>query len=254
MSIMQILYGTTNKQEYKLKQPCFFLHRIDFFPSFSGRYRLSAAVGVSCGVGLLRIATTAAFATIFILRMGRKNPNTVDHQKQRSILRSEYNEDDDNDDKDINAEIHMTGVWDEHPHHHESKKYDKKTYLQQLEEPNQKESKRNNRVTTSAETTNQLDSSTQNNRLFGTSSVSNSNSSQSSSGDEIVPQSIDTLKDPSELMEEVVRSAWQNDNKTKSHLADLEPVEQQRERRVSKRRSSSSNGDDSVSSNPEYLP
>jgi hypothetical protein len=181
--------------------------------------------------------------------MGRKKKNTADHQKQRSILRNaddEYDEDD--DDKDINAEIHMTGVWDEHPHHRESKKEDQNTYLQQLEEPNQKESRTNNRVTTSVETANQLDSSVQNSKL-GTSSVSNSNSSQSSS-DEIVQSSMDTLKYPSELMEAVVRSAWQNDNRAKSHLADLEPVEQRRER-VSKRRSSS-NGDDSP--NPEYLP
>ena len=35
-------------------------------------HRLSAAVGVACGVGLLRVATTAAFSTIGILRLGRK--------------------------------------------------------------------------------------------------------------------------------------------------------------------------------------
>ena len=55
--------------------------------------RLSAAVGVACGVGLLRVATTAAFTTIFILRMGRKkgkNPSkelfTVPKQHHRSML------------------------------------------------------------------------------------------------------------------------------------------------------------------------
>ena len=55
--------------------------------------RLSAAVGVACGVGLLRVATTAAFTTIFILRMGRKkgkNPSnelfTVPKQLYRSML------------------------------------------------------------------------------------------------------------------------------------------------------------------------
>ena len=85
----------------------------------------------------------------------------------------------------------------------------------------------------------------------GTGETQGQNSSQSSS-DELFQSSMDTLKDPSELMEEVVRSAWQNDNKTRSHLADLESVEQRREC-VSKRRSSSK-GDDSSSSNPEYLP
>ena len=185
--------------------------------------------------------------------MGRKKPNTADRQKQRSILRNaddEYDEDD--DDEDINAEIHVTGVWDEHPHHRESKKEDQKTCLQQLEEPNQKELRTNNREATSSETTNQSDSSVQNSK-FGASSVSNSNSNSSqSSSDELFQSSMDTLKDPSELMEGVVRSAWQEDNKTKSHLADLESVEQRREC-VSKRRSSSK-GDDSSSSNPEYLP
>jgi uncharacterized membrane protein YhiD involved in acid resistance len=37
-------------------------------------FRLSSAVGVACGVGLFRIATTAAITTIVILQSGRVKP------------------------------------------------------------------------------------------------------------------------------------------------------------------------------------
>lgn len=89
---------------------------------------LSAAVGVACGVGLLRVATTAAFTTISILRLGRQKPryrsDPVPATDAPTTLASETTTsktedlvevvDDDRDDDNL-AEIHDTSVWDEHP-------------------------------------------------------------------------------------------------------------------------------------------
>jgi putative Mg2+ transporter-C (MgtC) family protein len=46
---------------------------------------LSAAVGVACGTGLFRIATTAAFTTIGILRLGRSKPKQQEFQGAASL-------------------------------------------------------------------------------------------------------------------------------------------------------------------------
>jgi putative Mg2+ transporter-C (MgtC) family protein len=46
---------------------------------------LSAAVGVACGTGLFRIATTAAFTTIGILRLGRSKPKQQEFQGATSL-------------------------------------------------------------------------------------------------------------------------------------------------------------------------
>lgn len=85
---------------------------------------LSAAVGVACGVGLTRVATTAAIATIFILRLGRQKPKhrtppslvvTKTRPLAESLSRYEDRVEDDDED-DHFAEIHDTSVWDEHNH------------------------------------------------------------------------------------------------------------------------------------------
>ncbi len=78
---------------------------------------LSAGVGVACGVGLFRIATTASLATISILRLGRAKPKT-----RISVINTnaeDYVEGDDDFDNnnqgeaDFAAETHDTTDWDE---------------------------------------------------------------------------------------------------------------------------------------------
>jgi uncharacterized membrane protein YhiD involved in acid resistance len=68
---------------------------------------LSAGVGVACGVGLFRIATTAALATISILRLGRSKP-----KNRTPVINSKF-EDYVEEDDDDNAETHDTTDWDE---------------------------------------------------------------------------------------------------------------------------------------------
>jgi putative Mg2+ transporter-C (MgtC) family protein len=81
---------------------------------------LSAAVGVACGVGLLRVATTAALTTITILRLGRRKPRNrkspgtvtkISSTLSEVISRAEDHVEVDDDDE---AEIHDTSDWDEH--------------------------------------------------------------------------------------------------------------------------------------------
>jgi len=78
---------------------------------------LSAAVGVACGVGLLRIATTSAITTLFILRLGRckqKDQDRLEFETESHgtrISRQHAEE----DSSDAHADIHMTSDWDEHP-------------------------------------------------------------------------------------------------------------------------------------------
>jgi len=86
---------------------------------------LSAAVGISCGVGLLGVATTAAFSTIFILRMGRKKKKaspsisyTTIQQRYQLLGKNEGNRNNMNPKGDHNAEIHSSRHRDE-SHHHE---------------------------------------------------------------------------------------------------------------------------------------
>mmetsp|Transcript_38210 Transcript_38210/g.92927 ORF Transcript_38210/g.92927 Transcript_38210/m.92927 type:complete len:444 (-) Transcript_38210:1000-2331(-) len=100
---------------------------------------LSAAVGVACGVGLSRIATTAAITTLSILRLGRKKKRNEDRHHHTShehnttsstsstklqvltTTRDKVEEmnnmrsyDGVINDHDVNeAEIHLTSEWDE---------------------------------------------------------------------------------------------------------------------------------------------
>lgn len=80
---------------------------------------------MACGVGLFRIAMTAAIATLLILRMGRRKPihQELRQQFQTSAtavtptstrLPKEIQEEVEDEE---GAEIHITSVWDEHPHH-----------------------------------------------------------------------------------------------------------------------------------------
>lgn len=211
---------------------------------------LSAAVGVSCGVGLLRVATTTAFATIFILRMGRKGkkkPSTTNDENYRlqllqqqqnqlsTLINSDVgnqvvmnatklNDDDDNDDAededDTNAEIHMTSYWDEHPDHESEEDDDKNIPSIHSEFPEAQPE-----ITDIALQQQQQQQQEQAN---------------------------DYLKDPSELMEEVVRSLLKDDNKTVTALVDLVLERVEDRDRVSKHRGKSE--DHSSSSNPDYLP
>jgi uncharacterized membrane protein YhiD involved in acid resistance len=87
--------------------------------------RISAAVGVACGVGLSMIATVSACTTLAILRLGRKknkhqtSTTTTDlsSSSSRRLLELRATAEDHvdaDDDDNINAEIHLTSVWDEH--------------------------------------------------------------------------------------------------------------------------------------------
>jgi putative Mg2+ transporter-C (MgtC) family protein len=93
----------------------------------------AAAVGMACGVGLLRIATTSALVTLGILRLGRRKPKHQAQQQQQEqretwassqeshhplIPRPQQSDqqvvEDEEDDQD--AEVHDTSDWDENPH------------------------------------------------------------------------------------------------------------------------------------------
>jgi putative Mg2+ transporter-C (MgtC) family protein len=85
---------------------------------------LSAAVGVACGVGLFRVATTAAITTIAILRLGRQKPQARPHEPaaipssllevvNASEVYVEVDETNELTPEHEYAEIHDTSVWDE---------------------------------------------------------------------------------------------------------------------------------------------
>ena len=221
---------------------------------FFGKNRLSAAVGVACGVGLLRVATTAAFTTIAILRMGRKKKKKIfvnnyrserQQQQQRNQLklneRGSHNpitrnsRSDDYVD-DFSAEVHETSDWDEH-HDHEPDEVIKETLSISSEvleatphanfEALQKEQAREIEI----------------------------NQEQSHAWIENLNSTVinDQFKDPSDLMEEIVRSAWQNDSSNVTALVDLvlNRVEQSN---GDYKRKQNSGDDDSSSSNSNYLP
>jgi putative Mg2+ transporter-C (MgtC) family protein len=92
---------------------------------------LSAAVGVACGVGLFRIATTAVLTTIGILRLGRSEPKhrkktksttavsevleKVDEMSAAKDPAAEMMMEEEEEEEDDYAEIHDTSVWDEQP-------------------------------------------------------------------------------------------------------------------------------------------
>lgn len=77
---------------------------------------LSAGVGVACGVGLFRIATTASLATISILRLGRGQPKPKNRTPVINARAEDYVEGDDESDfaaETHAAETHDTTDWDE---------------------------------------------------------------------------------------------------------------------------------------------
>lgn len=213
--------------------------------------RLSAAVGVACGVGLLRVATTAAFSTIFILRMGRKKKKKfpmIDYQQQQQRRMSTLannrgrsptrrnTKGDINDDGDDFAEIHEITDWDAHHHHEPDIVYkDTSPFRSEFSEGQPKSISEASQKHQEQET-----------------QIKQENK------DQLVEKNPSTdanyqIKDPSDLMEEIVRAAWKNDNKTVTTLVDmvLDRVEQCES--VSNRKSNTRD-DHSSSSNPEYLP
>ena len=218
---------------------------------------LSAAVGVACGVGLLRVATTAALTTIFILRMGRKTKkpfleNNYDvewqqNQQQRNRLnlvnngdRSpelENSNDDVDDHEDYGAEIHVTTHWDEHHDgEDEADSFDKKTSPRESEISQAQDSRLNSEAALK-----QQEQATEQEASFPM--ITNLNSTIFG----------DKFKDPADLMEEIVRSAWQNDNKTVNALVNvlLNRCEECDEDSKFDRKS---RDDDSSSSNSNYFP
>lgn len=137
---------------------------------------------------------------------------------------------------DFSAEVHDTSAWDEH-HEHEPAEIVKKILSIRSEgpestsssnfEPSQKEMAREIEI----------------------------NQEQSYEWIENLNSTVinDQFKDPSDLMEEIVRSAWQNDNSNVTALVDLvlNRVENSNDDCESKQRSAE---DDSSSSNSNYLP
>lgn len=109
---------------------------------------LSAGVGVACGVGLFRVATTAALTTITILRLGRRKPKNQskigkvreESEKQQPNAKSSFleqmratsdgsNEEDfENEPSDYFAEVHDTSVWDEHHEDEHNEPFKDETY------------------------------------------------------------------------------------------------------------------------------
>lgn len=216
---------------------------------------LSAAVGVACGVGLLRVATTAALTTILILRMGRKtkkpfleNNYDVEWQQHQQRDRSKLidnvdrspaleNPNDDVDDhEDYGAEIHVTTHWDEHHDNEdedEAESFEKKTSSRGSEIPQVQDSRLNSEAALPKQQEEAIEQETSfplianlNSTIFG-----------------------DQFTDPSDLMEEIVRSAWQNDNKTVNALVNL-LVKQCGDSKFER----NSRDDDSSSSKSDYLP
>jgi len=217
---------------------------------------LSAAVGVSCGVGLLRVATIAAAATIFILRMGRK-PKPVDsptkkddgdypqqqqqqqqqnHRRLWSLFRSNDNNRKENnrvilrnyssDDYDGAAEIHEIPHWDQHrdQEQHEEDR-DKNISIFESGAPNP------NRLEASSYEQDREVGANQGapkeeqyrpTHYIDLVDATIKSSANNGDNDDAVDDSDDDLpNDPSELMEEIVRSAWKNDKETVTALVDL---------------------------------
>jgi uncharacterized membrane protein YhiD involved in acid resistance len=87
---------------------------------------LSAAVGVACGVGLFRVATTTAITTIAILRLGRQKPqarpqptaipSSLLEVVDTSEVYVEVDETNEITPEHEYAEIHDASVWDEINH------------------------------------------------------------------------------------------------------------------------------------------
>jgi hypothetical protein len=213
--------------------------------------RLSAAVGVACGVGLLRVATTAAFSTVVILRLGRKKKkrisvidyHTIQQQQRNRSSRlgknggnpirrkSDVNVDDDGD---IDAEIHVTTHWDEH-HEHEPDEVPK----------NSESCAARPRSTTQASEKQHREKETEikQEKIDQLYSLENLNSTLV--GDHLI--------DPSKLMEEIVRSAWKNDNTTVTALVDIVLNRVEQRDRTSKL-NANARDDHSSSSDSEYRP
>ena len=115
-------------------------------------------------------------------------------QLQRRQRHRRRNLNDEHDYDDFNAEIHVTTHWDEH-HDHEPDQVNKKTFSRSKSKATQKEQVQELEI----------------------------KQEKSFSMVEKLNNTVidDQFKDPSDLMEEIVRSAWQNDNKTVSALVDL---------------------------------
>ena len=221
---------------------------------FFGKNRLSAAVGVACGVGLLRVATTAAFTTIAILRMGRKKKKKIfvnnyrsERQQQQQRNRLKLNErgihnpltrNSSGDDyvDDFSAEVHETSHWDEH-HDHETDEDINETASISSEVP--KGTPYANFDTLQKEQAREIEIGQEQSYEW----IENLNSTVIN----------DQFKDPSDLMDEIVRSAWQNDSSNVTALVDLvlNRVEQSN---GDFKRKQNSGDDDSSSSNSNYLP
>jgi len=209
---------------------------------------LSAAVGVSCGVGLLRVATTAAFLTLFILRMGRKRkknfPETDQHNIQREQRqqrhRSEWLQNDRKNPTlvdlrggfDIVGETQSTKQWDDYnDRQHDEARADvlekneteppistgalHKSKEQETEIPKEK------RI-----------------QLMG-----NTNST-------VINDQL--LKERTILMDEIIRSTWEKDNYTVTTLVDIVLNRVEQRERIS-RGSQKPRDDHSSSSNAEFL-
>mmetsp|Transcript_28395 Transcript_28395/g.60844 ORF Transcript_28395/g.60844 Transcript_28395/m.60844 type:complete len:548 (-) Transcript_28395:136-1779(-) len=234
---------------------------------------LSAAVGVSSGVGLLRVATTAAFSTIFILRMGRKktkNMPALDDNalQQRSVFlprsrtnnkvvaamnyNTEHTNNNEDEDEDVNAEIHITTHWDEHQEHDSDGVADEHSpafHSESLEGGQPQMISTDSQQQLSRETERQLGTAPneeEQEEVFSTQNYGNGQGSESSADEE--------LRVSSEMMEEVVRSAWQNNNATVDALVDIVLNRVEEREFVSCTRRVRRRDDSTSSSNRDYLP
>jgi putative Mg2+ transporter-C (MgtC) family protein len=214
---------------------------------------ISAAVGVSCGVGLLRVATTAVFVTIFILRMGRKRKNDFSfsdyhalqrrqQQRHRSAMLREDGGNPDvvdsdgyvDDHGDVNAEIHVTTHWNEHLDH----------------EPDELQNNSSFPHTSFLDDRSRFTSQNLQEQM----EIEGGKRNQLHLIDKHNTTVIyDNLKDQSELMEEIVRSAWKNNNKTVDSLVDMVLNRVEQRDRVLKH-SPNAREDHPSSSKSEFLP
>jgi hypothetical protein len=201
--------------------------------------RLSAAVGVSCGVGLLRVATAATFATITILRMGRvgkakqktqekeieQNPSSVSTyrgRENRVMTNSTYGENDHDNDQYDGSDTHMTSDWDEH--HYDQDESDDDESNQPDFYPDSRETHVRFRTeTTSFQQPEERKTGTNENSKSKKKSrqIDPTGNGSDASIDELDNCYIDPSKDPSNLMAEIVQSAWDKKNETVATLVDL---------------------------------
>jgi len=223
---------------------------------------LSAAVGVSCGVGLLRVATTAAAATIFILRMGRKrhqtpvdeNGNERERKSEQQLTQQQQRQQQqrqqqqqgepnhgtnqlivtndssnssnikiknktkngcgqDSADAEENynpAEIHVTNHWDENEIEPERERQESPPKGGDVPLFNEEESSDTVRTAASSHTEPEI-------HQDNAATRENSNDN-----DGFFTGDVLSTNDPSyQLMEEIVRSAWSNNNSTVTALVDL---------------------------------